>query len=39
MPEPQLPNLIVIGAMKCGTTSLHYNLGLHPGLDLGHWRQ
>ncbi len=25
-----LPNLIIIGAMKSGTTSLHYYLGLHP---------
>jgi hypothetical protein len=25
-----LPNLLVIGAMKCGTSSLHYYLGLHP---------
>jgi hypothetical protein len=25
-----LPNLLVIGAQKCGTTSLHYYLGLHP---------
>ncbi|MDX6652969.1 MAG: hypothetical protein QOJ38_1750 [Solirubrobacterales bacterium] len=25
-----LPNLIVIGAMKCGTTSLHRYLRLHP---------
>jgi hypothetical protein len=25
-----LPNLIIIGAAKCGTTSLHYYLGLHP---------
>jgi hypothetical protein len=25
-----LPNLLVIGAMKCGTTSLHHYLGLHP---------
>ncbi|ABG03692.1 sulfotransferase [Rubrobacter xylanophilus DSM 9941] len=25
-----LPNLIVIGAMKCGTTALHRYLGLHP---------
>jgi hypothetical protein len=25
-----LPNLIVIGAMKCGTTSLHRYLGAHP---------
>lgn len=26
----RLPNLIIIGAQKCGTTSLHYYLGLHP---------
>src|SRR5258708_2921814 len=26
----QLPNLIVIGAQKCATSSLHYYLGLHP---------
>ncbi len=25
-----LPNLIVIGGLKCGTTSLHHYLGLHP---------
>lgn len=25
-----LPNLIVIGAMKSGTTSMHHYLGLHP---------
>ena len=25
-----LPNLIIIGAMKSGTTSLHYYLNLHP---------
>jgi len=25
-----LPNLIVIGAGKCGTTALHYYLSLHP---------
>ena len=37
MPELQLPNLFVIGAMKCGTTSLHYNLGLHP--DIGMSRE
>jgi hypothetical protein len=24
------PNLIIIGAMKCGTTSLHHDLNLHP---------
>ena len=26
----QLPNLIIIGSPKCGTTSLYYYLGLHP---------
>lgn len=26
----RLPNLLVIGAMKCGTSSLHRYLGLHP---------
>jgi hypothetical protein len=26
----RLPNLIIVGVMKCGTTSLHYYLGLHP---------
>jgi len=26
----QLPNLIVIGAQKSGTTSLHHYLSLHP---------
>jgi len=25
-----LPNLLVIGGLKCGTTSLHHYLGLHP---------
>lgn len=34
MSEGQLPNLVVIGAMKCGTTSLHYNLDLHPGIAM-----
>lgn len=28
--EGKLPNLIIIGATKCATTSLHYYLGLHP---------
>jgi hypothetical protein len=28
--EGNLPNLIVIGAQKSGTTSLHYYLGFHP---------
>ena len=25
-----LPDFVTIGALKCGTTSLHYYLGLHP---------
>jgi len=29
-----LPNLIVIGAMKCGTTSLHHHLGRHPEIEM-----
>jgi hypothetical protein len=29
-----LPNLIVIGALKCGTTSLHYYLNLHPQISM-----
>jgi hypothetical protein len=29
-----LPNLIVIGAMKCGTTALHYYLGVHPQVSM-----
>lgn len=28
--EGTLPNLVVIGAMKCATTSLHHYLSLHP---------
>ena len=29
-----LPNLIVIGAQKCGTSSLHYYLDLHPEIQM-----
>jgi hypothetical protein len=29
-----LPNLVVIGGMKCGTTSLHHYLGLHPDIAM-----
>lgn len=29
-----LPNLIIIGAMKCGTTSLHFYLSLHPEIQM-----
>ena len=30
MNNGSLPNLVIIGAMKCGTTSLHEYLNLHP---------
>ena len=29
-----LPNLIIIGAQKCATTSVHYYLGLHPRISI-----
>jgi hypothetical protein len=29
-----LPNLIVIGAQKCGTGAIHYYLGLHPEISM-----
>jgi hypothetical protein len=29
-----LPNLIIIGAQKCGTTSLHYYLDRHPQISM-----
>jgi len=29
-----LPNLIVIGAAKCGTSSLHAYLDLHPDISM-----
>ena len=29
-----LPNLIVIGGLKCGTTSLHHYLNLHPQIGM-----
>ena len=29
-----LPNLIVIGSQKCGTSGLHYYLGLHPEMSM-----
>lgn len=29
-----LPNLIIIGAQKCGTSSLHYYLNLHPEISM-----
>jgi hypothetical protein len=29
-----LPNLVIVGAQKCGTSSLHYYLGLHPEISM-----
>ena len=29
-----LPDFIIIGAMKCGTTSLHHYLSLHPDISV-----
>ncbi|HKJ35096.1 MAG TPA: hypothetical protein VKA36_00890, partial [Solirubrobacterales bacterium] len=29
-----LPNLIIVGAQKCGTSGLHYYLGLHPEVSM-----
>jgi hypothetical protein len=33
-PAGALPNLVVIGAQKCGTSGLHYHLGLHPEVSM-----
>ncbi len=37
--EGTLPNLIIIGAMKCATTSLHYYLNLHPQISMSHEKE
>jgi len=29
-----MPNLIIIGGLKCGTTSIHHYLGLHPQIQM-----
>ncbi|HKG36443.1 MAG TPA: sulfotransferase domain-containing protein [Solirubrobacterales bacterium] len=29
-----LPNLVIIGGLKCGTTSMHHYLGLHPEVQM-----
>lgn len=34
-----LPNLIIIGAMKSGTTSLHYYLNLHPEISMSRQKE
>ncbi len=33
-PGAALPNLLIIGGLKCGTTSLHHYLGLHPEIGM-----
>ena len=30
----KMPNLIIIGGLKCGTTSIHHYLGLHPQIQM-----
>jgi hypothetical protein len=30
----QLPDFIIIGGLKCGTTSIHHYLGLHPEIQM-----
>ena len=30
----EMPNLIIIGGLKCGTTSIHHYLGLHPEINM-----
>jgi hypothetical protein len=30
----ELPNLVIIGGLKCGTTSVHHYLGLHPQVQM-----
>jgi hypothetical protein len=34
-----LPNLIIIGGMKCGTTSLHYYLSQHPEISMSRQKE
>lgn len=34
-----LPNLVVIGAMKCGTTALHHCLGAHPDIGMSQQKE
>lgn len=29
-----LPNMIIIGGLKCGTTSIHHYLGVHPDIHM-----
>jgi hypothetical protein len=36
---PVLPNLLIIGAAKCGTTSLHEYLALHPEIEMSQQKE
>ena len=38
-PQGHLPDFIVIGAGKCGTTSLHHYLGLHPQIGVSAFKE
>jgi hypothetical protein len=33
-PHAAMPNLIIVGGLKCGTTSIHHYLGLHPEIQM-----
>lgn len=35
----RLPTMLVIGAMKCGTTALHRYLDAHPDIDMAHKKE
>ena len=37
--KEHLPDLIIIGAQKCGTTSLHHYLSLHPEILMTHKKE
>jgi hypothetical protein len=37
--QGHLPDVIVIGATKCGTTSLHHYLGLHPQIGMSAFKE
>ena len=33
-PHAAMPTLIIVGGLKCGTTSIHHYLGLHPEIQM-----
>ena len=37
--EGMFPTLIIMGAQKYGTTSLHYYLSLHPNISMSHEKE